>query len=49
MNASLIGMLIQLVSESAEAGRLIMTQIVLTGLSFHPIEGTGAGVGSMHM
>jgi hypothetical protein len=29
VNASIIGMIIQLVSESAEAGRLIMTQTLL--------------------
>jgi hypothetical protein len=39
LNASLLGMLIQLASESAEACRLIMTQTLLQGLSFHPIEG----------
>lgn len=39
INLSVTGMLIQLVSESAEAGRLIMTQTLLQGLSFHPIEG----------
>jgi hypothetical protein len=39
INASITGMLVQLVSESAEACRLIMTQTLLQGLSFHPIEG----------
>jgi hypothetical protein len=39
LNASIIGMLIQLVSESAEAARLIMTQTLLQGMSFHPMEG----------
>lgn len=38
INLSVAGLLIQLVSESAEAGRLIMTQTLLQGLSFHPIE-----------
>eukprot|EP00892_Ulva_mutabilis_P012165 jgi/Ulvmu1/9320/UM050_0069.1 len=38
LHMSVAGMLIQLVSESAEAGRLIMTQTLLQGLSFHPIE-----------
>lgn len=38
INMSITGMFIQLVSESAEAGRLIMTQTLLQGLSFHPIE-----------
>ena len=39
VNASILGMIIQFVSESAEAGRLIMTQTLLQGLSFNPIEG----------
>lgn len=38
INMSIPGMIIQLVSESAEAGRLIMTQTLLQGLSFHPVE-----------
>lgn len=38
VNISIVGMLIQMVSECAEAGRLIMTQTLLQGLSFHPIE-----------
>lgn len=39
INISITGMLIQLISESSEALRLIMTQTLLQGLSFHPIEG----------
>ena len=39
INISITGMLVQLISESSEALRLIMTQTVLQGLSFHPIEG----------
>ena len=39
LNVSVAGMLIQLVSETAEAVRLIMTQTLLQGMSFHPIEG----------
>jgi hypothetical protein len=40
LNSSIVGMLIQMISESAEAGRLIMTQTLLQGtMTFHPIEG----------
>lgn len=39
LNVSIAGMFIQLISETAEAGRLIMTQTLLQGMSFHPIEG----------
>ena len=36
---SLFGVLLMLVAEFAEAGRLVMTQTLLTNLKFHPIEG----------
>jgi hypothetical protein len=39
LNTSIIGIVIQMISETAEAGRLIMTQMLLHGHSFHPIEG----------
>jgi hypothetical protein len=39
LNISIIGIIIQVISETAEAGRLIMTQTLLQGSSFHPIEG----------
>jgi hypothetical protein len=39
INISVTGVVIQMISESSEALRLIMTQILLQGHSFHPIEG----------
>jgi hypothetical protein len=38
INMSFLGVVAQLVSETSEACRLIMTQTLLQGLSFHPIE-----------
>ena len=38
---SFFGVFLMLVAEFAEAGRLVMTQTLLTNLKFHPIEGYG--------
>jgi len=39
VNLDITGVLIMLASEAFESIRLVMTQVLLTGLKFHPIEG----------
>lgn len=39
VNLDITGVLIMLASEAFESIRLVMTQLLLTGLKFHPIEG----------
>lgn len=39
MNLSVYGVVLMLTSETAESIRLVMTQFLLVGLNFHPIEG----------
>lgn len=50
VNLDLVGVAIMLASEAFEATRLVMTQLLLTGLKFHPSAwgwgGCGWGWGS---
>ncbi|EFJ42135.1 hypothetical protein VOLCADRAFT_97822 [Volvox carteri f. nagariensis] len=39
MNMNMYGVVLMLTSETAESIRLVMTQFLLVGLNFHPIEG----------